>query len=118
MVKSTLIVPLTRPKSFRFNVAGTVTPARLCWLLVVEVIVCVPVVNEADAGVAVGVGVGPGDAAAAGAAMAVAITGSDHATPATTLRRLKSLPSSTSAFAFKTSDNCAPRVGFRMRLPR
>ena len=57
------------------------------------------------------------DAAAAGAAMAVAITGSDQATPATTLRRLKPFSSLPSTSAFKTSDNCAPRIGFQMGLP-
>ena len=51
------------------------------------------------------------DAAAAGAAMAVTITGTDQATPLTTLRRLKppcsSLPVTS---AFMTSDNCAPTL--------
>ena len=50
------------------------------------------------------------DAAAAGAAMAVAITGSDQATPATTLRRLKPFSSPLATFSFKTSDNDAPGV--------
>ena len=52
------------------------------------------------------------DAAAAGAAMAVAITGRDHATPATTLRRLKPFCSLFWTDSFNTSDNDAPVVVF------
>lgn len=51
------------------------------------------------------------DAAAAGAAMAVTITGTDQATPLTTLRRLNPPCSSLLVTsAFMTSDNCAPDV--------
>ncbi|TQJ67741.1 hypothetical protein FBY31_1819 [Arthrobacter sp. SLBN-100] len=53
-----------------------------------------------------------GEAAAAGAAMAVAITGSDQATPATTLRRLNPFSSPLVTFSFKTADNDAPVVVF------
>jgi hypothetical protein len=73
---------------------------------------CVPEVNKPDA-VAVGgvtVGVGPGDADAGGAATVVKITGTDHATPAITLRRLKPFSSPLVIFSFKTSDKCAPGV--------
>jgi len=52
-----------------------------------------------------------GDAAAAGDATAVTMTGTDHATPLTTRRRLKPL-SFDSISSFKISDNCAPTVGF------
>lgn len=48
------------------------------------------------------------DAAAAGAAMAVTITGTDQATPFTTLRRLNPPSSMLVTFEFRTSDNCAP----------
>lgn len=48
------------------------------------------------------------DAAAAGAAMAVAITGTDHATPLITLRRLKPVSLLPSTAAFRISDKCAP----------
>ncbi|WP_461172286.1 hypothetical protein M1D93_14985 [Arthrobacter sp. Z1-9] len=52
----------------------------------------------------------PVEAAAGGTAMVVRITGTDHATPAMTLRRLKPFSSPLVAFEFKTSDKFAPGV--------
>lgn len=53
--------------------------------------------------------VGPGDAEAGGAATAVKMTGTVHATPATTLRRLKLVSTFSSTVAFETSDKSCPR---------
>jgi hypothetical protein len=59
--------------------------------------------------------VGPGDADAGGTPMAVTMTGTDQATPLTTLRRLNSPFSLSATFAFRTSDKLCPRCSLQLR---
>ncbi len=72
----------------------------------------VPPATNSSFALKVGVGVGPGDADAGGTPTAATITGTVHATPLTTLRRLKPFSSPLVTFSFNTSDNDAPVVVF------